>query len=173
MTTWLRFIGASIMGILDPVPSGVTSPMTEAAGAWVRANAWTKGLRKIEGAYPHGFHRWCSCERGICHPCACGHHDRCVSAGGPRRDDYAGTVTDRGGFVVAVIHYGPGQRPCRWLCPCSHPANGTAPVDTPTARERRMARQRRGSYVSDDQLIWPSSPDAGPPVQIAADGEER
>ncbi|MGW2492374.1 DUF6248 family natural product biosynthesis protein [Streptomyces sp. NPDC001606] len=52
MTTWLRLIGASIMGILDPVPSSVTSPMTEAEGAWVRANAWTRGLRKIEDAYP-------------------------------------------------------------------------------------------------------------------------
>ncbi len=53
MTTLLRFVGAAIMGILDPVPSSVPSPMTEEEGAWVRANAWTKGLRKIDDAYPH------------------------------------------------------------------------------------------------------------------------
>ncbi|WP_455357189.1 DUF6248 family natural product biosynthesis protein [Streptomyces sp. SYSU K217416] len=45
------------------------SPMSEEEGAWVRANAWTKGLRRIEDD-PRGFHRWCSCERGICHPAA-------------------------------------------------------------------------------------------------------
>ncbi|MGW2651840.1 DUF6248 family natural product biosynthesis protein [Streptomyces sp. NPDC001393] len=123
MTTWLRFIGASIMGILDPVPSTVPSPMTEEEASWVRANAWTKGLRKIEDAYPHGFHRWCSCERGTCHPCASGHHDQCVSVGHPRVDKDAGTITDRGGFVVAVIQHGSGQRPCRWVCPCTHPTD--------------------------------------------------
>ncbi|MGW2111943.1 DUF6248 family natural product biosynthesis protein, partial [Streptomyces sp. NPDC001948] len=70
MTTLLRLMGASIMGILDPVPSSVPSPMTNDEAAWVRANAWTKGLRRIEDAYPRGFFRWCSCERGTCHPCA-------------------------------------------------------------------------------------------------------
>jgi hypothetical protein len=54
-------------------------------GAWVRANAWTKGLRKIEDAYPYGFHRWCSCEAGTCHPCASGHHDQCAGQRAPRR----------------------------------------------------------------------------------------
>lgn len=123
MTTRLRHIGAAIIGILDPVPSAVPSPMREEEGAWVRAHAWTKGLRKIEDAYPRGFHRWCSCERGICTGCTSEHHDRCVSAHGPRVDQYAGTITDAHGFVVAVIRYGPGQRPCRWLCPCPHPAD--------------------------------------------------
>ncbi|MGW5736269.1 MULTISPECIES: DUF6248 family natural product biosynthesis protein [Streptomyces] len=113
MTTWLRFMGASIMGILDPVPSTVASPMTDEEGAWVRAHAWTTVLRRIEEAYPHGFHRLCSCERGTCHPCAAGHHDQCVSAAGARLDTDAGALTDRGGFVVASIQYGPGQRPCR------------------------------------------------------------
>ncbi|MGV9654152.1 DUF6248 family natural product biosynthesis protein [Streptomyces sp. NPDC003554] len=130
MTTLLRLIGASIMGILDPVPSSTTFPMSEAEGAWVRANAWTKGLRRIEDAYPHGFHRWCSCERGICHPCGSGHHEQCVSVNGPRLHEYAGTITDRGGFVVAVIQYGRGQQPCRWLCPCPHPLDDAAPAGT-------------------------------------------
>ncbi|MFD3381322.1 MULTISPECIES: DUF6248 family natural product biosynthesis protein [unclassified Streptomyces] len=135
MTTWLRFVGASIMGILDPVPSTVPSLMSKEEGAWVRANAWTKGLLRIEDAYPYGFHCWCSCEAGTCHPCASGHHDQCVSADGPRVDENAGTMTDRGGFVVAVIRYGPGQRPCRWICHCTHPANvePTAAVDAAEA----------------------------------------
>src|SRR4051812_7221705 len=122
MTTWLRYIGGSIMGILDPRPSATPSPMTEEEGEWVRANAWRKALRKIDDAYPHGFHRWCACEAGTCHPCRTGHHDQCISRNGPRINEHAGTVVDRGGFVVAVIQYGPGQRPCRWSCPCTHPA---------------------------------------------------
>ncbi|MGW0297448.1 DUF6248 family natural product biosynthesis protein [Streptomyces anthocyanicus] len=121
MTTWLRYVGASIMGILDPIPAALPSPMSDEEGAWVRANAWTKALRRIDTAYPHGFHRWCSCERGTCHPCRSGHHDQCISANGPRVDEDAGTMTDRDGFVVAVIRYRSGERPCQWNCPCTHP----------------------------------------------------
>ncbi|WP_435279840.1 DUF6248 family natural product biosynthesis protein [Streptomyces sp. 1222.5] len=88
----------------------------------------------------------------------------------PRLDDYAGTITDRGGFVVAVIHHGPGQQPCRWLCPCPHPADGTDPVDTPAAPEKRTVRQRRGPSVSDDQLTFPGL-DADLSEKTAADGE--
>ncbi|MFD5011911.1 hypothetical protein ACFWOW_18100 [Streptomyces chartreusis] len=40
-----------------------------------------------------------SCEHGACHLYDC----QCVSASGPRVDKCAVTVTDRGGFVVAVI----------------------------------------------------------------------
>jgi hypothetical protein len=122
MTTWLRYVGASIMGILDPIPAALPSPMSDEEGAWVRANAWTKALRRIDAAYPHGFHRWCSCERGTCHPCRSGHHNQCVSTNGPRADKDAGTMTDRDGFVVAVIRYRSGERPCRWVCPCTHTA---------------------------------------------------
>ncbi|MDQ0994800.1 hypothetical protein QFZ74_006117 [Streptomyces sp. V3I7] len=144
MTTWLRYIGASIMGILDPVPSAVPSPMPEEEGAWVRAHAWTKGLQRIENAYPHGFHRLCFCEHGTCHPCATGHHDRCISRDGARVDTHVGTVTDRGGFVVAVIHYADRQRPCRWVCPCTHPA---APAGA-LARGPAQPVRRRGPDAS-------------------------
>jgi hypothetical protein len=129
MTTLLRFVGASIMGILDPIPAAPPSPMSDEEGTWVRANAWTKALRSIDAAYPHGFHRWCSCERGTCHPCRSGHHDQCVSANGPRVDEDAGTMTDRGGFVIAVIRYRSGERPCRWICPCTHPTGGERQPD--------------------------------------------
>ncbi|WP_344076687.1 DUF6248 family natural product biosynthesis protein [Streptomyces crystallinus] len=110
------------MGILNPIPSPTPSPMTAEEGAWVRANAWTTALRKIDEAYPHGFHRWCSCEAGTCYPCRTGHHGQCISANGPRVDTDAGTLTDRGGFVVSVIRHTPHQRPCRWICPCPHTA---------------------------------------------------
>ncbi|MFI6055954.1 DUF6248 family natural product biosynthesis protein [Streptomyces violascens] len=153
MTTRLRHIGASIMGILDPVPSPAGSPMSETEGAWVRAHAWTTGLRSIEDAYPHGFHRWCSCERGNCTSCASGHHARCVSAAGPRIDTDAGTITDRAGFVVAVIHYGPGQQPCRWICPCRHPTPAPKspvppPAETGRARDRTTDDHEEGGQTA-------------------------
>ncbi|OIJ99015.1 hypothetical protein BIV25_10940 [Streptomyces sp. MUSC 14] len=122
--------------------------MPEEAGAWVRANAWTKALGKIEDAYPHGFHRWCSCEAGTCHPCRTGHHNQCISAGGPRVDDHA-AITDRRGFVVAVIRYGPGQRPCRWICPCAHaPDGGAGAADTVDVAEVRSTTRRAATRCS-------------------------
>ncbi|MET7685173.1 DUF6248 family natural product biosynthesis protein [Streptomyces sp. NPDC005423] len=145
MTTWLRYVGASIMGILKPIPSPVPSLMSEEEGSWVRAHAWTQALRKIDDAYPHGFHRWCSCEAGTCHSCRTGHHDQCISRNGPRVDEHAGTITDRGGFVVAVIRHRPGQQPCRWICPCTHPRDAEADeagtVDAPAVRAQPTARQ--------------------------------
>ncbi|MGW4951482.1 DUF6248 family natural product biosynthesis protein [Streptomyces parvulus] len=163
MTTRLRHIGAAIMGILTPIPSTVLSPMSEDEGAWVRARAWTKGLRTVEDAYPHGFHRWCSCERGICPGCDSGHHNRCVSAAGARVDKDAGTITDSQGFVVAVIRYGPGQRPCRWLCPCPHPAGAevTAGPGQPAqpAAAQHAAPDRRPAAAPKGQLpLFASDP---------------
>jgi hypothetical protein len=172
MTTWLRYVGASIMGILDPVPSTVPSPMSEEDAAWVRAHAWTKGLRKIEDAYPHGFHRWCSCEAGTCHPCITGHHDQCVSADGPRVDEHAGTLTDRGGFVAAVIQYGPGQRPCRWACACPPRADAKQATAEPAGEERRAESRRRPMpprrSLPDDQLTLFTGTTS---AQEPADGE--
>ncbi|MGW3954677.1 DUF6248 family natural product biosynthesis protein [Streptomyces sp. NPDC004752] len=170
MTTRLRHIGAAIMGILDPIPSTSPSPMTEEEGAWVRAHAWTKGLRKIDDAYPRGFHRWCSCERGICPGCASGHHDRCVSADGPRVDEHADTVTDAQGFVVAVIRYGPGQRPCRWLCPCPHSADVEETADTggpgkPTAARRAVPTSGPAPDAEDQLTLFADAP------QEPGDGE--
>lgn len=163
MTTWLRHIGASILGIVNPVPSTTASPMSEEDGAWVRANAWTKGLRLIEDAYPRGFHRWCSCERGICIPCGSGKHAECVSAQGPRLDKDAGTVTDQRGFVVALIQYRPNERPCRRLCPCTHPAGDEA---TPATDQ---STSTAGSVPSPaGQLSFSSSADELPQLM---DGE--
>jgi hypothetical protein len=166
MTTRLRHIGAAIMGILDPIPSTVPSPMSEEEGAWVRAHAWTKGLRKIDDAYPRGFHRWCSCERGIRPGCAAGHHNRCVSARGPRVDKHADTITDAHGFVVAVIRYGPGQRPCRWLCPCPHPADAEETAESggpgvPTAARRAVHASRPAPDAEDQLSLFADGPEDG------------
>ncbi|MGW0601651.1 DUF6248 family natural product biosynthesis protein [Streptomyces sp. NPDC002776] len=43
--------------------------MSQKEGALVRVHAWTRALRRMEDAYPQGFHRWCSWETGTCHPC--------------------------------------------------------------------------------------------------------
>lgn len=172
MTTWLRYVGASIMGILDPVRSTAPSLMTEDEASWVRAHAWTRALRRIDEAYPHGFHRWCSCERGICHPCACRRHEQCVSANGPRVDTDAGTITDRGGFVVAVIQHGPTQRPCRWICPCTHPARAASPARDSaslTPPHTRQAGAAPASRTQTGQLSFVTT-GAGLPEQ---DGEAR
>ncbi|MEW2558526.1 DUF6248 family natural product biosynthesis protein [Streptomyces griseorubiginosus] len=61
-------------------------------------------------AAARGFHRWCACEARTYHACRIGHHGRCISRNGPRIAEHAGTVVDRGGFVVAVIQ---GSAPLR------------------------------------------------------------
>ncbi|WP_368855099.1 DUF6248 family natural product biosynthesis protein [Streptomyces sp. JV178] len=60
------------------------------------------------------------------------------------------------GFVVAVIRHGPGQRPCRWFCPCPHPADAllaerAGPCHTPKADRLEAQFRLRcelGRYVS-------------------------
>ncbi|MFJ8158501.1 DUF6248 family natural product biosynthesis protein [Streptomyces sp. NPDC094468] len=161
-TTWLRYVGASIMGILDPRPSSVPSPMSEEEGAWVRAHAWRAALRSIDDAYPHGFHRWCSCEAGTCHACRTGHHDQCISRHAPRVDEHAGTITDRSGFVVAVIRYATGQRPCRWLCPCAHPITSKVTVadggsGKPAALQQPPSTPERDADSDGQLTLFPGS----------------
>ncbi|WP_415926081.1 DUF6248 family natural product biosynthesis protein [Streptomyces sp. AK02-04a] len=137
MTTWLRSFSTSIIGFLDPIPLAVPSPMSHEEAAWVRSHAWTSALRRIEGAHPNGFYRWCPCERGLCHPCRAGYHDQCASSEGPTLDDRVGTVTGCAGVIVSVVRSAPGQRPCRWLCPCSHQQRthrvAPQPVQVPVA----------------------------------------
>ncbi|MGW0601652.1 DUF6248 family natural product biosynthesis protein [Streptomyces sp. NPDC002776] len=47
----------------------------------------------------------------------------CIGRNEPRVDKHACRITDHGGFVVAVILYGPGQQPCQWPGPCTHSAD--------------------------------------------------
>ncbi len=120
MTTWLRSFSSSILALCEPIPLSVPSPMSQQEAAWVRSHAWTPVLRRIEEAHPSGFHRWCTCERGRCHPCRAGYHDQCPGTRGPVLDDRLGTVTDRAGVMIAAVRSVPGQRPCRWVCSCTH-----------------------------------------------------
>lgn len=164
MTTRLRMIGAKILGILDPVP--LPSPMSEDEGAWVRAHAWTDGLREIEARYPHGFHRWCSCQRGTCWNCLNDRCDICVhrQRGGPDVDEHepSGSVTDARGYVVALIVLRDGQRPCRWMCRCPCPKTGPAPAPPRKARTLSTSRPAPVSEPAPDHdfqqgVLWESS----------------
>ncbi|WP_373467061.1 DUF6248 family natural product biosynthesis protein [Streptomyces umbrinus] len=160
---------AALRGRLDPGhprprPLHCVLPHERGGRRLGPANAWTKSLRKIEDAYPHGFHRWCSCEAGTCHPCVTGQHDKCVSADGPRVDEAVGTITDRRGFVVAVIRYGPGQRPCRWICPCTHPTDveetaGTDPPGQPPAAQRAVPAHGPAPGPEGQLILFASGPE--------------
>ncbi|MEV1177519.1 DUF6248 family natural product biosynthesis protein [Nonomuraea sp. NPDC049784] len=125
-TPLLRLHGALILGIVDPIL--MTSPMREEEGAWVRAHAWTRGIRAVDDVYPYGFWRWCSCQSGTCWNCLSKRCDLCVHRQAPPKvDSDAGAITDRKGYVVALIIHRPEQRPCRWVCKCPH-RGGVAPV---------------------------------------------
>lgn len=118
-TPLLRLHGALILGIVDPVL--MTSQMSEREGRWVRENAWTDALRKIDDVYPYGFRRWCSCQSGTCWNCLNKRCDICVHRQNPPKADAdAGVITDQKGFIVARILNLPEQRPCRWVCKCTH-----------------------------------------------------
>jgi hypothetical protein len=129
----LNFQGALIMGIIDPVPNA--SPMPEEAGAWVREHVWPEHLQQIERKYPHGFHRWSTCERGTCWNCLSGRCDICVhrQKGGPDVDRNEDWVTDHRGRNVARLILRPGGEPCVWWCRCACPKDGPAPAAPPAA----------------------------------------
>lgn len=140
---WLRVNAAMILGICDPVL--MPSPMSEEEGAWVREHAWTPGLRAIEDVYPYGIHRWCACQSGWCWNCLNKRCDICVHRQhAPEADVDAGTITDRHGYVVALIVHLPHQKPCRWVCKCAHvPAAQAAPeAEAPEPPPAVAARRR-------------------------------
>lgn len=142
-TPLLRLHAALIMGIADPVL--MTSPMSEAEGAWVRQHAWTPHLRTMEDVYPYGYRRWCSCQRGTCWNCLAGRCDICVHRQNPpERDDDAGAVTDQHGYVVARVIHLRGQKPCLWVCKCPCEQRGVIPVSPPSLQSlhRRPSHRR-------------------------------
>lgn len=142
-TPLLRLHGAFILGIVDPVP--MPSPMSEEDGQWIREHAWTKAIRDIDDVYPYGFYRWCSCQRGSCWNCLSLRCDICVHRQTPPKPDTsAGTVTDRHGFVIALIVHRAGETPCRWVCKCAHSAvSAAAPApDMPAPSPPRRTSRR-------------------------------
>lgn len=104
------------------------------AAAWIRAHAWTKGMRKEYGDVP-GFYDACACEYGASHGCQIGQCDRCHR--GAALHAYETAICTRGGkypvfFRERYAHptehaVGPrreqvamvwlADRRCRWQCP--------------------------------------------------------
>ncbi|WP_394298083.1 DUF6248 family natural product biosynthesis protein [Streptomyces griseus] len=67
------------------------------------------------------------------------------------------------GVVVAVIRYGPGQRPCRWLCPCPHPADVEETTDTdkaekPPAAQHAIPAHRPAADPEEELTLFASGP---------------
>ncbi|WP_033819371.1 DUF6248 family natural product biosynthesis protein [Kitasatospora sp. MBT63] len=112
----LRMVGAAFLAIREPIPSATPSPMNAEEGAWVRAHAWTRHLRRTDDSYPHGYFRWCECERGVCSNCVGGRHSTCATRNGPATG--LGALTDGRGYVLALVVTTGNQRACSWICPC-------------------------------------------------------
>lgn len=115
----------------------MTAPAMPAdAAAWVRANAWTQGMRSTFGDVP-GHYLLCACQFGLTHYCRIGQHGRCHRAT-PQpssetwvcdraqhpchfkkpfrhlsRTSATGPRKDRSAAVWLA------DRVCRWLCPCT------------------------------------------------------
>ncbi|GAA5216974.1 DUF6248 family natural product biosynthesis protein [Streptomyces thinghirensis] len=160
-TAALNFQGALIMGIIDPVPNA--SPMPEEAGAWVREHVWPEHLQEIERKYPHGFHRWSTCERGTCWNCLSGRCDICVhrQKGGPDVDRNEDWVTDHRGRNVARLILRPGGEPCVWWCRCACPKDGPAPA--------RPAAKAKPAPAAPPAALAPAPAPTATPVRAPAE----
>lgn len=131
------------MATVDQAPAPSAPLMSDAEAAWVRANVWPQGMRKMFRDCP-GFWLTCSCQHE-CPPCDRGEHHRCALAE-PLRRPY-GHVMRRGGiygahFAEEYTHPTPtalgpqhttsaqlwlADHACAWECRCQtcHPQ----PVD--------------------------------------------
>ncbi|WP_433465729.1 DUF6248 family natural product biosynthesis protein [Spirillospora sp. CA-128828] len=111
-------------------------PLTDDRAAWIRANAWTGGMRKTYREVPQSFHR-CACQSGLTHWCQIGQHDRCHRAA-PQRTEATVICTPGGSHPahfpadyehktdtsatgprfesIAMVWH--ADRVCRWICPC-------------------------------------------------------
>ncbi|SEM77873.1 DUF6248 family natural product biosynthesis protein [Streptacidiphilus jiangxiensis] len=146
--TLLRLHAAAFLAIREPIPSSVPSPMTEAEAAWVRETAWTRHHRRIDGNYPHGFYRWCDCERGVCSNCVAGAHSTCATRAGARSTG-PDSVTGPNGYSVpgALVIQADHQRPCSWICPCPCPTPEptTGQEQRPTSRAAGKLRRTQAA----------------------------
>ena len=155
--TLLRLHGAAFMGIREPIPSDTPSPMGEEEAQWVRTNAWSPAIARIDQCYPHGYWRWCECERGICTNCVGGRHATCQTRTPKQEQEYASITTGRKGYHVASVIYLPHQRPCKWLCPCecttsTTPIPGVATASSqPRAAVSRIRTTRPGTTEDANQ----------------------
>jgi hypothetical protein len=96
--------------------------MTPTAAAWVRDHAWPPPDRRRSNLPTRPG--TCSCTWGVCHNCAHGMHNNCITGDGiPAPDRYVTAVLGWDGWRVARVILLPRQRPCRLLCPCTHPSH--------------------------------------------------
>lgn len=99
--------------------------MTPTAATWIRNHAWPTRIRRHLTTRPDR----CSCTWGPCHNCTHGQHHHCVTGDGqPSPDAFVCSVLDTDGHRVAAVVHLPRQRPCRLLCPCTHPSHARGPV---------------------------------------------
>jgi hypothetical protein len=109
--------------------------MTPEQAAWVRANAWTQGMRKTHSERP-GNDSFCACQYGTTTQCCDGHHDQCrritplrfpetyVCAPDGQRvmsfaEQYAHPAESATGMnesAHAMVWL--ADRTCQWLCDC-------------------------------------------------------
>ncbi|WP_435113369.1 DUF6248 family natural product biosynthesis protein [Nocardiopsis synnemataformans] len=109
---------ALLLGLVDPTPN--PSPMSEAAGEWVRAHAWPTWMRAFEQGYPFGYWRWSICERGTCWNCWASRCDLCVhrQQGRPSVDDNLDRLHNHRGHPIAPVIARPHEQECVWVCRC-------------------------------------------------------
>lgn len=125
----------------------ILTPMAPDAAAWVRQHVWTPQMRAVEDVIWPGHYTTCACQRGQCHECTRGDHERC-QPGGPVLDCEA-VILDQAHlpvcFTAPYRHRTPGRRPvptvvaqvwladrvCRWVCSCDHTGARPAPAPEP------------------------------------------
>jgi hypothetical protein len=143
------------------VRPAIPALFTEERADWIRAQAWTTGMREIDDSYPGGrgcfLYRISPCEMERCGACDSGRCDRCVTqaetqdARWPARWD-TGVLLD--GRVVAHLSPVESQRCAGWVCTCDcrhfELADiGEADAAGPPAARRPAARPR------DEQRVRP------------------
>ncbi|MEU4825084.1 DUF6248 family natural product biosynthesis protein [Actinomadura sp. NPDC023710] len=129
-------------------------PFTVERAAWIRAHAWTAGMREIDASYPGGrgcfLYRISPCEMRRCGACDSGRCDRCIAreqdglaldfeqtvredrsaalsalSRWPSRWDAAVTLDGR---TVAHLYAVENQRCAGWVCTCD--CRRAEPADT-------------------------------------------
>ncbi|MEV8638914.1 DUF6248 family natural product biosynthesis protein [Streptosporangium sp. NPDC051023] len=136
--------------------------MTSEEAAWVRAHVWTPRMRRLHNVIWPGYYTTCACQKGRCHHCKLGDHERCQPAGPYLSPE--GMICDRTGmdFVAfaepykhrticgaprptAVAQVWLADRVCRWVCSCdcgrSQAGTARAPELKPSQPTRYAAEQ--------------------------------
>lgn len=141
----------------------MTAPiMSSEAAAWIRANAWTPGMREIDASYPKGrgcfLYRISPCEMHQCGACDMGRCDRCAALqkNEPFRWDAS---VDLAGRVVARLYAIESQRCAGWVCTCTCRNPAAEPAESlplaagpPPHTEERACRRHKLAHLQGEQL---------------------